>query len=330
MEKKTIALSTKKQYYNKAVLLMAKAYKEALSENDENFTKNSKEIILNGKSRKCLTLLHTVVWAVKNWPDKLMNSSWVFYRASLNHMADISFNNKEIDEKQKEKIKVLLSKVQGGTKYDIDVRTSRKKKKSFSTKEKKELFRELIKSKNKWAKPLIFWIEATIGTGLRPIEWRDAKYNEISNSIIVKNAKNTNGRSHGEFRTINLNHLSKEEIASIKNHLKISSEINKNGKWDIYYQGCTNLLKYEARKLWPNKEKRPTLYSARHQFSANLKASNCKRNEVATLMGHKSEDTATTHYGKKIHGTRKKKPEVNDIELQRVNLSKKPRFTLSD
>lgn len=322
--------NTKKQYYKKAVSLMKKAYKEATKNNKNQYEKHKKIIILNGVENECLDLVYTVAWAAKNWSNTLMHSSWIYYRATLNYMAELSFINGEITLETKEKINKILKTYHGADKSEIDVRTSRKKKKSFSKNDQEKVFDYLSKNKGKWSNPLTLWIKATISTGLRPIEWKKSVYNEENNSLIVLNAKNTNNRSHGEYRTINLDHLENNEIAVIVLHLTITKKIINENKWDEYYIGCSNLLKYITSKIFKDKERRPTLYSARHQYSANLKASNCKKNEIATLMGHKSEDTATAHYGKKIHGTRGKKPNVDENELKRVSVNNKPKFSFDD
>jgi len=54
--------------------------------------------------------------------------------------------------------------------------------------------------------------------------------------------------------------------------------------------------------LWPKRTSHATLYSMRHQFSANAKASGFTREEIAALMGHAVDTTATQHYGKKTAG----------------------------
>jgi hypothetical protein len=57
-----------------------------------------------------------------------------------------------------------------------------------------------------------------------------------------------------------------------------------------------------VRKRWPNRDSHITLYSLRHQFSANAKASGFTRLEIAAMMGHAVDDTAVVHYGRKRSG----------------------------
>jgi integrase len=327
MNPQTREKTTEKDYYKKASSLMIKAYKEALEE-DHEYSEKTVVIKHNEKKMISMDIKFTAIWASKNWASNLLPRSWRYYRASIIFMAELNFKKNKITEKQFLKIKELLSKTKSGEKGNIESRTSNKKKKSINIKEIKELDDCLKISKNKWSNPLRLWIRAAKISGLRPIEWKTAYYEKDINSIIVTNAKNTNGRAIGKFRTINLDHIDESKIKDITLHIKVCESMLSKQSWDVFYSGCSNLLKYSTRKLWPNKNKYPTLYSCRHQFSADLKATGCSKKEVAALMGHASDLTATEHYGKKIHGTRgNKKPKVNRNELNKVRTNDKPNFT---
>ena len=54
--------------------------------------------------------------------------------------------------------------------------------------------------------------------------------------------------------------------------------------------------------FFPTRKEKISLYSLRHQFSANAKMSGFTREEIAALMGHVVDDTATVHYAKKRSG----------------------------
>jgi integrase len=309
--------STENQYYNRAISLMKKAYLESI-EKDSKYSENTININHNGERIICLDIKYTCVWAVKHWADNLLHSSWKSYRASLIYMAEIFNDKNKITESDLDKIRELLKKKAGKNKKEIKGRTSSSKKKSFNVKEMKKIDSILKKSDNKWSSALRVWIRAGIITGLRPTEWQDVEYNKELNFVKVKNAKNTNGRSLGEHRRINLSHIDESKVKDVLIHIDISNKMKGNGIWDKYYLGCSNLLKYIVRKEWPYKNKYPTLYSCRHQFSANMKASGCSKKEVAALMGHASDLTAQEHYGKKIFGTKGRKPNVNKKDLSKV------------
>jgi integrase len=316
---------TKRKYHDRAVSLMIKAYNECLSE-DHHYSENTVVLKYKGDNALCLDLKYAVIWASTKWSKKLRQSSWRYYRASFMFMSELFLEKGKISQSQFEKIRLLLEKTRGEDKDKLEHKTSSNKKKSFNIKEIKKIDDYLKKSKNKWANPLRLWIRSGSLIGLRPQEWKDVQLKIDEKIIIIKNAKNTNGRSLGEHRTINLSHLEDEKINDIEIHIKISDNMHKKGIWDIYYQGCSNLLKYSARKIWTNKSRYPSLYSCRHQFSANMKASGCTKKEVAALMGHASDLTAQEHYGRKIHGSRGRKPEVNKNDLSKVKTNKKESF----
>ena len=319
---------TKIKYYDRALNLMNKALRECLEQVHEYA--EHKEVIKNSKGIEieCLNLKYTAVWAVKQWSHTLLSSSWRQYRASLIFLANVHYEKKIISETQFEKIKKLLSLTKGTTKDKLgESRTSAKKKKSINHEEVRLINQYLSESNNQWSDALRIWISAGCLTGLRPIEWKTAELHPESSTIIVQNAKATNGRSIGKTRSIDISHLNDSERKDVEHQLKIVSKINDEGLWKKYYEGCSNLLKYASRKLFPSKKKYPTLYSCRHQFSANMKASGCSRREVAALMGHISDLTAQAHYGKKIHGTKGVKPAVNPQDIKKVQIGKKEIFS---
>lgn len=190
----------------------------------------------------------------------------------------------------------------------------RKTKKTSGSKMKKfplEDFKTLIyfldnhKGDSKWYEPLRRWLISGILTGLRPIEWADSQVinHEGSVALLVKNAKHTNGRAHGEFRTIILDDLSTDEIDIIKKHVEYSNEWHTADQFPNLAAACGRALKKACKELWPRRSLYPCLYSVRHQFSADAKASGLSREEIAALMGHAVDDTATKHYGRKTAGS---------------------------
>lgn len=317
---------TKTAYYNRSCSLMIKAYNEALVEGSK-FAEKKMFLKYKGKRHLMMDIRYTVVWAVKNWSTDLRHSAWKYYRCSLIYTAELLYLKKALSKDDYEKIKTLLRKVKGLDKKSVMInRTSSGKKKSFNIKEIGQIDEELISSTNKWSNPLRIWIRAAKYTGLRPVEWRSVVYSKETNEIIVKNAKHTNGRSFGKERTISLKHLEKYKIDDIILHIKISDAMVESNNWEQYYKGCSNLLRYSARKIWPKKAKYPTLYSCRHQFSADMKASGCTKREVAALMGHASDLTAQEHYGRKKHGVSGKKPDVSKNDLKMVRSGDKKDF----
>ena len=158
----------------------------------------------------------------------------------------------------------------------------------------------------KWRKPAVLWIAANTLVGLRPCEWRSAILVTISGklNLEVTNAKNTNGRSHGKLRHLDLSDLSKSDLDLIKGQLQsVYYYMNDNVTWENYYGGVRRAIRRLTRANLTRQRKYPSLYSSRHQFSANAKSAGLQKVEIAALMGHATDETATMHYGKRKHGS---------------------------
>jgi hypothetical protein len=69
-----------------------------------------------------------------------------------------------------------------------------------------------------WNKLAAMWLSSTVLTGLRPSEWEHAELTTLNDSHVlrVRKGKATNGRSHGEFRTVPLIPYGNWNYASIE------------------------------------------------------------------------------------------------------------------
>lgn len=154
-------------------------------------------------------------------------------------------------------------------------------------------------SHSKSDKFLADFLIATTLTGLRPCEWKTASYQEISATEInltVINAKSTNGRALGKSRTINLSGM----VSPICKTVDEIQSLLQNENWNKIYERLRRNC-YNKRKIYFGSQSNFSPYSGRHQFSANVKNVYGK-NAVAMLHGHASNETATTHYGKRVSG----------------------------
>lgn len=143
------------------------------------------------------------------------------------------------------------------------------------------------------------WIENGILTGLRPSEWQHVRLIETGTDpfLIVQNAKTTNGRSHGMYRTIHLN-----TDYSDTQRLKAFLDRLLTGDFEQIRTAAEKALYRANEECFPSAEQHISLYSARHQFAADAKACGVTMHELAALMGHASINTASTHYGKRRLG----------------------------
>lgn len=166
------------------------------------------------------------------------------------------------------------------------------------------------------------WIMATWFTGLRPIEWKDAQLN--GKKLIVRNAKNTNGRACGEFRTLDLSSFNSRHFDTVEKMVRLSK--SQGDEFEKFYRNCAKVIYRAGKNLWPHRKKIPSLYSARHQFSANNKENGMTKVELAAVMGHVSDLTAGLHYAHKRqgeHGVTMIKAAQENIDLVRRNDDKK-------
>ncbi len=63
-----------------------------------------------------------------------------------------------------------------------------------------------------------------------------------------------------------------------------------------------NAFAYLVEKTFPARQTRPTIYSMRHQFGSNLKASGMDRKMIAYLMGHRVT-ASVDKYGNRRSGS---------------------------
>lgn len=138
--------------------------------------------------------------------------------------------------------------------------------------------------------------------GARPNEWRFAKLQ--GNKLTFINAKTSQGRSHGPTRELILD-CSPEDLERLQSWLNVVAQYaSDDQQWRRFYQRVRKALYRANKKLNVRaREKHIALYSARHQFAADQKATGRSKVEIAATMGHASPDTAGRHYGRRKHGS---------------------------
>lgn len=242
-------------------------------------------------------------WAVSMRP-LLRPSSWRQYRSALIYYLH---ENETNHPETVQAIKLLSASdgkicLQG---KDAPARTSSSKKKSLSPDELVLIIDYLASHKSRWSVTASLWLQASVLTGLRPGEWRSARLEKNDAGefeLVVVNAKNTNGRAHGEMRRLLLRGMEENELNIIRFQINATEIVLGGNLWDQYYRGCRKSVYIAVRALWPRRTQYPTLYTGRHQFAADAKRSGLLKSEVAALMGHASSITAGRHYGKKRSG----------------------------
>lgn len=273
---------TKEKYLLRAKQLIKKAKRELGIYDDED-----------------LDVRQLVVW-LNEHKKNITPSCWRQYKSSVVYYLEVLDDDPQACVEALEYLKDITSL--GCVSYTEKTSSLKLKKISFDDWQKLDNY---LKTKNnKWHEELVCWLRASIITGLRPVEWKNTQFfsHENKPALKVLNAKRTNGRSHGENRTLVLEDVSAEDIVIIKIHLNNVRTFSGMGEYEYFYRGCSIALYKACRKCWPRRKRHITLYSTRHQFSANAKSSGFSRAEIAAMMGHAVDITATIHYGKKESG----------------------------
>lgn len=202
-------------------------------------------------------------------------------------------------------------------------RTSAQKSKYLPLERLTRLIEELAGARGRYDRATGLWLLANYYLGLRPEEWWAAQW-VGERRLRVRNAKASQHRTFGAYRTLMLDALAAEEMRVVHEFMAI---VAAHPNWRRLYTACRKRLHKLNRRLWPRARRHITLYSGRHQFASDHKASHLSRDEVAALMGHGSTLTSDRHYGRRGYGRRRGRvrPSPEDVERVRArNRSRRP------
>lgn len=181
------------------------------------------------------------------------------------------------------------------------------------------LISALLASRSKWASAAALWLVVTMETGLRPCEWRSVQV-KAPKTLVVMNAKATNGRAHGITRTLDMFRAPAPIWNSIRDFLTVVQGTERDG-FRALYNGVRDLIADIGRRALSPRKHYPSLYTARHHFASRAKT-NFTQVAVAALMGHGSTGTAPRHYASARHtrGGRPLavQPSAQDVEAVRM------------
>jgi len=168
------------------------------------------------------------------------------------------------------------------------------------------------------------WCRATLLCALRPTEWTKAEWREEGERffVIVRNAKTTQGRSHGETRTLVFERLDSADREAIRATIELARAWAARGKSAVLQKLVADTLYRAARAALGRREAYPSLYTFRHQAIANWKAERDAL-EVAALCGHARMETAARHYAARRHawrGGRLKLASASPLDVLAVRL----------
>jgi len=165
---------------------------------------------------------------------------------------------------------------------------------------------------------LAAFLVAGVVTGLRPIEWAQARLVRRAGCavLVVRNAKFRPGeRAHGRFRRLLWNADATVEITAIERYLAIVAErfrgapmAERRDVLETFNRALGATLRLVCISLWPRRRRHYALYSTRHTAAARLKASSMSLAEVAAALGHLSDETSITHYAQPPRGGGRRLP----------------------
>ena len=174
------------------------------------------------------------------------------------------------------------------------------------------------------ANALLTWLRAGRLVGVRPSEWLSAGFCQVDGRLAIRfgNGKATNGRGNGQSRTLMLDQASDEEVEHLDDMLYMLVEMEKEPEYDftVDLKRLVDYMRYVTRECLGKRTRYPTMYSLRHQFAADGKLTHSQA-EIAALMGHGSDATAISHYGRRAAGQRglKVAPIAAEVDTVRHN-----------
>ncbi len=266
------------------------------------------------------------------WLERLREKPWVEvtarrYKAALLWFLE-SLDTFEgspfwIEAGDREKIEAAIRLPWAGQSLVMPIRKKAPGKRMRSFGQKWERLKARLLAENRVE--AVLWMESGMRTGARPIEWvRGLILVESRSSVLLripcaKGAFTEQGdrvRGLEEWRTLDLSHWKAEDRRIVREWLRLSDDT----------EGRAKLLKKIARDLrvaWDAEFRtlrpRITLYTARHQFAANLRAARINKAAIAAMMGHSSDRTHGTHYGRGGQGRGGAPlPEVNASLIAKV------------
>lgn len=172
-----------------------------------------------------------------------------------------------------------------------------KKKKTISARDMTIFMHGLRDEDTPLSRRIMLYCQVAITTGLRPSEWMNASF--VGDELVIKNAKNSNNRACGEYRTLSLSDnpaVRDVQKSLISQYLDLIPQTSEKDFSDFNKAIYAGLRRYS--KIILGDKKGLCLYTMRHQYSATMKASYPK-SVVAIAMGHRSEETAGKNYSKK-------------------------------
>jgi hypothetical protein len=203
--------------------------------------------------------------------------------------------------------------VQGGT---TGRRTSQWKQKNGVADDLLRIRHRALSTLSENAEKLVAYLDCGELTGARFVEWPTAMFGPSTTEgyaweLTLVNGKNSNGRAHGETRTLRWSELPDHSVSQMIFWIGVAKSAAVEGRFDTLQDTLESLMRRVTKALFPRRTEaeHPTLSSVRHAAAARFKAAyvaTATTEEekmrglamVAALLGHASDATATEHYAR--------------------------------
>ncbi len=166
------------------------------------------------------------------------------------------------------------------------------------------------------------WLHACILTGARPSEWENAVLD--GHALTLTTAKAGTWRCTGPSRTLDISGMSDTDVAVVRAMVDAGETMRVHGTYDLMQDRVSAVLYAACQRVWPKGDRHYSLYSARHQGTANLKGSLPLR-QVSAVLGHISTLTAARSYGRRSSAwdpsVRPAPPVPTEDDVETVRLS---------
>ena len=256
-------------------------------------------------------LADLVDWLVTVKRPAIRPASWRQYRAAvLAHLEWLS----ETDPSEAEQCAALARYLATPPADEgaLPRRTSAQKAKRVETRDRQKIVAALSQSRSRHASAVVDFLVVNAVVGLRPVEWwgtRVVHFLDAPKGLMLRVpcAKVDDLRGLAETRTLFVDTPTDEWFDHLQRWMTRVEEAGSLTTYRSILAAMSALLRRVTRRLFPLRRSWPSLYSTRHEAAALMKAAYVRaegadpdrgRAMVAALLGHATDESASTHYGR--------------------------------
>lgn len=232
-------------------------------------------------------LVDVALWAATELAQDVSHPTWKVYRNALISVAG----------EDREVIELILSGITGAAR-SIDRRQG-----YWSTKDRQLLERWAQRHgcPAPMAAAALAWLDATIVTGLQPMEWFDAflRHDPGGRSVLVVRMANKAGRTNSVPRLREVP-VDNADLAIVEAQLNHVAPYRRRGRTERArcYRSVQNVISRAGREVFGGRVLRPTMYCARQEFAHALRDRGCSPDEMARLLGLAPDSVRRIYFAK--------------------------------